>query len=85
MLIENGLMNSSRLISLMTAFSLVQCLLCATAQVSQAAASGIVFAQTVTPAPNVVSGRTYGFEIGLVCVLFAGALFAICRSSNRHT
>lgn len=42
-------------------------------------------APTPTPAPitNVVSGRSFTVEIGIVVVMFGGALFAVCRSSNR--
>lgn len=48
----------------------------------------------VTPAPNVQPGgaapnvsfgqRTYYLEIFLVVALFGGALYAVCRSSNRR-
>ena len=54
-----------------------------------AAAGGHVFAgdgflaQTTGPVTNVVSGRSFTVEIGIVVVMFGGALFAICRSSNR--
>ena len=42
-------------------------------------------APTAAPAPttNVVSGRSFTVEIGIVVVVFGGALFAVCRSSNR--
>lgn len=42
-------------------------------------------APTAVPAPttNVVSGRSFTVEIGIVVVVFGGALFAVCRSSNR--
>jgi hypothetical protein len=36
-----------------------------------------------TPVTNVVSGRSFTVEIGIVVVMFGGALFAVCRSSNR--
>jgi hypothetical protein len=44
-----------------------------------------LLAQAPTPAPvtNVVSGRSFTVEIGIVVVMFGGALFAVCRSSNR--
>jgi|GEM_PF-2460245 hypothetical protein len=36
-------------------------------------------------APNVTFGqRTYYLEIFMVVVLFGGALFAVCRSSERR-
>lgn len=42
-------------------------------------------AQPGTPAPNVSFGqKTYYFEIFLVVALFGGALYAVCRSSNRQ-
>ena len=45
-------------------------------------------AQNVQPggaAPNVSFGqRTYYLEIFLVVALFGGALFAVCKSSNRR-
>jgi len=46
--------------------------------------SGLL-AQVPTPAPvsNVVSGRSFTVEIGIVVIMFGGALFAVCRSSNR--
>ncbi|MFT4557322.1 MAG: hypothetical protein ACI8P0_000528 [Planctomycetaceae bacterium] len=46
--------------------------------------SGLL-AQAPTPAPvsNVISGRSFTVEIGIVVVMFGGALFAVCRSSNR--
>ena len=41
--------------------------------------------QPGAPAPNVTIGqRTFYFEIFLVVALFGGALFAVCRSSNRR-
>lgn len=41
--------------------------------------------QPGSPAPNVTFGqRTFYFEIFLVVALFGGALFAVCRSSNRR-
>lgn len=42
-------------------------------------------APTAAPAPvtNVVSGRSFTVEIGIVVVMFGGALFAVCRSSDR--
>ena len=49
----------------------------------EAADNGPILAQTVPPVPNVSSGRSYNVDIGIVVVLFGGALFAVCRSSNR--
>ncbi len=46
-------------------------------------AAGGPLAQTPTPVTNVVSGRSFTVEIGIVIVMFGGALFAVCRSSNR--
>ena len=43
-----------------------------------------VTAQAQQAAQNISSGRTYYFEIGLLVVLFGGALFAVCRSSARN-
>lgn len=40
--------------------------------------------QPATPAPNVSVSRSYWFEICLVVVLIGGALWAVCRSSNRQ-
>lgn len=40
-------------------------------------------AQTTAPVSNVVSGRSFTVEIGIVVIMFGGALFAVCRSSNR--
>jgi hypothetical protein len=38
-----------------------------------------------TAAPNVSFGqRTYYLEVFMVVVLFGGALFAVCRSSERR-
>ena len=45
-------------------------------------AGGLV-AQAPAPVTNVVSGRSFTVEIGIVVVMFGGALFAVCRSSNR--
>lgn len=42
-----------------------------------------LMAQSAAPVSNVVSGRSYTVEIGIVVVMFGGALFAVCRSSNR--
>lgn len=44
-----------------------------------------LLAQAPAPAPaqNVVSGRSFTVEIGIVVVMFGGALFAVCRSSSR--
>jgi hypothetical protein len=42
-----------------------------------------LLAQTPAPVSNVVSGRSFTGEIGIVVVMFGGALFAVCRSSNR--
>lgn len=42
-----------------------------------------LLAQALTPAQNVVSGRSFTVEIGIVVVMFGGALFAVCRSSSR--
>ncbi len=44
-------------------------------------ADGGLLAQT--PVTNVVSGRSFTVEIGIVVIMFGGALFAVCRSSNR--
>ncbi|MGZ0169250.1 MAG: hypothetical protein ACKVHE_06825 [Planctomycetales bacterium] len=41
-----------------------------------------LLAQTPAPVSNVVSGRSFTVEIGIVVVMFGGALFAVCRSSN---
>ena len=46
------------------------------------AADGLL-AQAQAPVSNVVSGRSFTVEIGIVVVMFGGALFAVCRSSNR--
>lgn len=46
-------------------------------------ADGRLLAQTPTPVTNVVSGRSFTVEIGIVVIMFGGALFAVCRSSNR--
>ncbi len=46
-------------------------------------ADGGPLAQAPTPVTNVVSGRSFTVEIGIVIVMFGGALFAVCRSSNR--
>ena len=40
--------------------------------------------QPAAPAPNVGINRSYWFEICLVVVLIGGALWAVCRSSNRQ-
>jgi hypothetical protein len=50
---------------------------------AEAFAAGGTLAQTPTPVTNVVSGRSFTVEIGIVIVMFGGALFAVCRSSNR--
>ncbi len=42
-----------------------------------------LLAQAPTPVTNVVSGRSFTVEIGIVVIMFGGALFAVCRSSNR--
>lgn len=42
-----------------------------------------LLAQAPAPAQNVVSGRSFTVEIGIVVVMFGGALFAVCRSSSR--
>ena len=42
-----------------------------------------LLAQSPAPVSNVVSGRSFTVEIGIVVVMFGGALFAVCRSSNR--
>lgn len=42
-----------------------------------------LLAQAPAPVSNVVSGRSFTVEIGIVVVMFGGALFAVCRSSNR--
>ena len=47
----------------------------------EALADGGLLAQT--PVTNVVSGRSFTVEIGIVVIMFGGALFAVCRSSNR--
>jgi len=48
---------------------------------------GLAHAQTPPPAPlpsNVtVAGRSYIVESIVVVVLFAGAIFAVCRTSGR--
>jgi hypothetical protein len=36
------------------------------------------------PAPNVSSSRSYWFEIVLVVVFAGGAIWSVCRSSNRQ-
>jgi len=41
-------------------------------------------AQSSTPASNVGISRSYWFEISLVVVMVGGALWAVCRSSNRQ-
>lgn len=46
------------------------------------AADGLL-AQAQAPVSNVVSGRSFTVEIGIVVIMFGGALFAVCRSSNR--
>jgi hypothetical protein len=46
------------------------------------AADGLL-AQAPAPVSNVVSGRSFTVEIGIVVIMFGGALFAVCRSSNR--
>ncbi len=46
------------------------------------AADGLL-AQAPAPVSNVVSGRSFTVEIGIVVIMFCGALFAVCRSSNR--
>jgi formate/nitrite transporter FocA (FNT family) len=51
--------------------------------VGDSMADGGLLAQTPTPVTNVVSGRSFTVEIGIVVVMFGGALFAVCRSSNR--
>lgn len=48
-----------------------------------ALAGGGLIAQTAAPVSNVVSGRSFTVEIGIVVIMFGGALFAVCRSSNR--
>jgi hypothetical protein len=48
-----------------------------------ALADGGLLAQAPVPVTNVVSGRSFTVEIGIVVVMFGGALFAVCRSSNR--
>ncbi len=50
---------------------------------SEVFADGRLLAQAPTPVTNVVSGRSFTVEIGIVIVMFGGALFAVCRSSNR--
>ncbi len=45
--------------------------------------AGSLVAQAPAPVTNVVSGRSFTVEIGIVVVMFGGALFAVCRSSNR--
>lgn len=42
-----------------------------------------LLAQAPAPVSNVVSGRSFTVEIGIVVIMFGGALFAVCRSSNR--
>ena len=46
------------------------------------AADGLL-AQPPTPVSNVDSGQSFTVEIGIVVIMFGGALFAVCRSSNR--
>ncbi len=41
-------------------------------------------AESSTPASNVGISRSYWFEICLVVVMVGGALWAVCRSSNRQ-
>lgn len=36
------------------------------------------------PAPNVSINRSYWFEICLVAVFAGGAIWSVCRSSNRQ-
>jgi hypothetical protein len=36
------------------------------------------------PAPNVSISRSYWFEIVLVVVFAGGAIWSVCRSSNRQ-
>ena len=57
------------------------------------AASTVVLAQegaatpanrSPAPASNVSISRSYWFEIGLVVVFAGGAIWAVCRSSNRQ-
>jgi len=50
---------------------------------AEAFAAGGSLAQAPAPVTNVVSGRSFTVEIGIVIVMFGGALFAVCRSSNR--
>lgn len=40
--------------------------------------------QSPAPAPNVTISRSYWFEIALVVVFAGGALWSVCRSSNRQ-
>ena len=55
-----------------------------TAQDAQPAPAPNV-SQPGAAAPNVTFGqRTYYLEIFMVVVLFGGALFAVCRSSERR-
>ncbi|NQV27306.1 MAG: hypothetical protein HQ518_23410 [Rhodopirellula sp.] len=42
-----------------------------------------MLAQAPAPVTNLVSGRSFTVEIGIVVVMFGGALFAVCRSSSR--
>lgn len=54
------------------------------AGVTNSALAGVeLMAQTAAPVSNVVSGRSFTVEIGIVVIMFGGALFAVCRSSNR--
>lgn len=62
-------------------------LLCLTVLLVTLFAGSFVAAQQPTspgPAPNVGISRSYWFEICLVVVLVGGALWAVCRSSNRQ-
>lgn len=53
--------------------------------IGAAMADAPLLAQATQPSnvTNVSSGRSYTFEIGIVVVMFGGAVFAVCRSSNR--
>ncbi len=58
-----------------------------TALVMTLLAGSFAIAQQPTqpgPAPNVGISRSYWFEICLVVLLVGGALWAVCRSSNRQ-